>query len=197
MPGKRGALCLPPFRRHPFRAPMCSQGRGEKTDVRSRISGSGERYDSGLMIGMNVMKGSEVCMQIDNEVLCATLGAHCGGWRNLAKCFLTKARVYYILRSKIKCSFLYQKTVSTKRKWIVSEIYYTPGNKISDLYQEGTKTKCNVSEIITEFNCIKSKTVNRKSEPVQLYLYQTISNCSPSHDQRAGTGFLAVFGREL
>ena len=38
------------------------------------------------MIGMNVMKGSEVCMQIDNEVLCATLGAHCGGWRNLAKC---------------------------------------------------------------------------------------------------------------
>ena len=99
--------------------------------MRSRISGSGERYDSGLMIGMNVMKGSEVCMQIGNEVLCATLGAHCGGWRNLAKCFLTKARVYYILRSKIKCSFLYQKTVSTKRKWIVSEIYYTPGNKIS------------------------------------------------------------------
>ena len=44
---------------------------------------------------------------------------------------MTKARVYYILRSKIKCSFLYQKTVSTKRKWIVSEIYYTPGNKIS------------------------------------------------------------------
>ena len=31
----------------------------------------------------------------------------------------------------MKCSFLYQKTVSTKRKWIVSEIYYTPGNKIS------------------------------------------------------------------
>jgi hypothetical protein len=26
-----------------------------------------------LMIGMNVMKGSEVCMQIGNEVLCATL----------------------------------------------------------------------------------------------------------------------------
>ena len=52
-------------------------------DVRSRISGSGEGYDSRLMIGMNVMKGSEVCMQIGNEVLCATLGAHCGGWRNL------------------------------------------------------------------------------------------------------------------
>ena len=82
MPGKRGALCLPPFRRHPFRAPIVLSGQGGE-DVRSRISGSGEGYDSGLMIGMNVMKGSEVCMQIGNEVLCATLGAHCGGRRNL------------------------------------------------------------------------------------------------------------------
>jgi hypothetical protein len=35
------------------------------------------------MIGMNVMKGSEVCMQIGNEVLCATLGTHCGGRRKV------------------------------------------------------------------------------------------------------------------
>ena len=80
--GQAARVLAAPIPSPALSGPNVLAGQGGE-DARSRISGSGEGYDSGLMIGMNVMKGSEVCMQIGNEVLCATLGAHCGGRRNL------------------------------------------------------------------------------------------------------------------